>query len=132
MNARLWSKRLVRIVSVSIAVLLFLYLIWNSSNGWGGSEMVTAVGLILVIGAMLYLKQMENTAEKNVLQRIKTEYPPESQSQVLEVYEHMKIKELEGLFLKILDDAHGDVNAVRKFAGLAENVGWKAYLENKW
>jgi len=113
MNARLWSKRLVRIVSVSIAVLLFLYLIWNSSNGWGGSEMVTAVGLILVIGAMLYLKQMENTAEKNVLQRIKTEYPPESQSQVLEVYEHMKIKELEGLFLKILDDAHGDVNAVR-------------------
>ena len=43
-----------------------------------------------------------------------------------------RTKELEGLFLKILDDARGDVEQVKKLAALAESVGWKAFLENKW
>ena len=94
--------------------------------------MVTAIGLLLVVEAMLYLKQMENTAEKNVVQRIRAEYAPESHSEVFELYEHLKMKELEGLFLKILDDAKGDATKVKKLVSLAESMGWQAFLENRW
>lgn len=37
------------------------------------------------------------------------EYPAESQQHVREIYEHMKLKEMEGNFQKILDDTKGDV-----------------------
>jgi len=132
MNKSLGSKRLLRVAGVCLAVALALYFIWDGLNGWGGSEMITGIGLILVIGAMLYLKQMDNVSERAVSQKIKAEYPPESQKQVFEIYQHLKIKELEGLFLKILDDAHGNLNEVKKLASLAENVGWKAFIENRW
>ena len=79
---------------------------------------------------MVYLKRLENITEHSITQRIRNEYPSESQSQVFEIYEHLKTKELEGLFQKILDDAHGDISEVKKYASLAESVGWKDFLEN--
>lgn len=94
--------------------------------------MFTALSLILVFGAIFYLRQMQSVSEKAVSQRIKAEYPTEVQPQVFEIYRHLKIKELEGLFLKILDDAKGDLGQVKKLASVAENVGWKAFLDNKW
>jgi hypothetical protein len=75
---------------------------------------------------------VEIKAEANVTRRVKAEYSAELQPQVFEIYEHLKLKELEGLFLKILDDSHGDVKKVRELVNLAENVGWKAFIENHW
>ena len=94
--------------------------------------MFTALGLLLVIGAMLYLRQMQNISEKAVSQRIRAEYPSELQPKVFEIYRHLKSREIEGLFLKILDDSKGDLNQVKMLASVAENVGWQAFLENKW
>lgn len=107
---------------VALVVSLFL----------GNSAMFTGVGLLLVAGAMLYLKQMENVSERTVARRIKAEYPSDIQPQVFQIYEHLKIKEIEGLFLKILDDSHGDVNKVKDLAAVAESVGWKSFIENHW
>lgn len=107
---------------IALAVSLFL----------GNSEVCTGIGLLLVAGAMLYLRQEENVSEKDVARRIKAEYPAESQQHVREIYEHMKIKELEGLFQKILDDSKGDVKKVERLASVAENVGWRAFLDNHW
>jgi len=126
------SNRVLGFLGVVLAVILILSLLWDGSNGWGVSDMFTAFGLLLVFGAMLYLWQMQNTSEKAVSQRIKSEYPSELQPKVIEIYRHLKVKELDGLFLKILDDSKGDPNQVKKLASVAENVGWKAFLENKW
>jgi hypothetical protein len=131
MNKSVWSKRAPRVVGM-LVIALILYLIWDSSSGRGGSEIIAGIGLALAVGALLYLKQMENTSERSVAQRIKAEYSPESQPQVFEIYQHLKIKELEGLFLKILDDAHGDLNQVKKLSSVAESMGWRAFLENHW
>ena len=94
--------------------------------------MFTALSLLLMIGAMLYLRQMQNISEKAVSQRIRAEYPSELQPNVFEIYRHLKSREIEGLFLKILDDSKGDLNLVKMLASVAENVGWQAFLENKW
>ena len=94
--------------------------------------MFTVLGLLLVLGAMLYLNQMQNTSEKEVSRRIKAEYPAELQPSVFEIYRHLKVRELEGLFLTILDDSKGDLAQVRKLASVAENVGWRAFLETRW
>jgi len=75
---------------------------------------------------------VEIKAEANVTRRIKAEYSAELQPQVFEIYERLKLKELEGLFLKILDDSRGDVKKVRELASLVESVGWKAFIENHW
>lgn len=127
-----WSKRIVGIVGILLAATLILSLLWDGSNGWGGSDIFTAIGLLLVFGAMFYMWQMQNISEKTVSQRIRAEYPSELQPMVLEVYRHLKVKELDGLFLKILDDSKGDLNQVKKLASVAENVGWHSFLENKW
>lgn len=127
-----WSKRIVGIVGILLAATLILSLLWDGSNGWGGSDIFTAIGLLLVFGAMFYLWQMQNISEKTVSQRIKAKFPSELQPMVLEVYRHLKVKELDGLFLKILDDSKGDLNQVKKLASVAENVGWHSFLENKW
>ena len=127
-----WSKRIVGIVGILLAATLILSLLWDGSNGWGGSDIFTANGLLLVFGAMFYLWQMQNISEKTVSQRIKAKFPSELQPMVLEVYRHLKVKELDGLFLKILDDSKGDLNQVKKLASVAENVGWHSFLENKW
>jgi hypothetical protein len=81
---------------------------------------------------VLYLRRVEIKAEANVTRRIKAEYSAELQPQVFEIYERLKLKELEGLFLKILDDSRGDVKKVRELASLVESVGWKAFIENHW
>ena len=119
-------KKLPRTVAVLLVIALVISLLL------GNSEFCTGIGLLLVAGAMLYLKQMENVSERTVAQRIKAEYPSEIQPQVFGIYEHMKIKEFEGLFLKILDDSNGDVKKVEKLASIAESVGWRAFLENHW
>lgn len=98
----------------------------------GNSEACTGIGLLLVAGAMLYLKRQENVSEQDVAKRIKAEYPVESQAHVREIYKQMKIKEMEGLFQKILDDSKGDALKVEKLASVAESVGWKAFLDNHW
>ena len=126
MIANRMPKKLVNTVGVLLVIVLI------GSLFLGNSGVFTAVGLLLVVLAMLYLKQMEDVSERTVAQRIKAEYPSEIQAQVFEVYNHMKIKELEGLFLKVLDDSHGDINKVRKLASIAESVGWRAFLENHW
>ncbi len=132
MNTNRWLKRLLGYVGMPLVIVLFLYLIWRGSNGRGFWEVSTGIGLMLVLGTMLYLRHMENISERDITRRIQAEYPPESQPQVFETYEHLKIKELQGLFSKILDDAKGDPNQVRKLASVAESVGWKAFLENHW
>lgn len=127
-----WPKQFLRYVAAPLAIVLFLFLIWEGLNGWGFWGMTTAIGLLLVLAAMLYLKRMEIVSEEDVKRRIRTEFPVESQLQVLEVYRHLKVKELEGLFPKILDDAKGEPNKVSSLANLAESAGWKAFLESHW
>ena len=97
-----------------------------------GQGIIASIALLLVVGAILYLKRMQNVTEKDILRRVRAEYSLESQKQVLEFYRHLKTKELEGLFSKILDDAKGDINKVKKLTNVAESIGWKAFLENEW
>ena len=120
------SKHLLKYASI------FLILVLGTSLLLGNSNVCTAAGILLIAVAMLYLRQQEVVSEKEVARRIKAEFPTESQSHILEVYEHMKIKEMEGLFQKILDDAKGDVAKVERLASVAESVGWKAFLESHW
>jgi len=132
MNKSIWSRRYLRYIGVPLIIVLVLYLFWGGASGFGGGEICAGISLILAVGAMIYLKRLENIAEHNLTQRIRTEYPSESQSQVFEIYQHLKTKELEGLFQKILDDARGDINEVKKYATLAESIGWKDFLENRF
>ena len=132
MNGYQLPKRLLGSVGILLVITLFLSLWWDIPNGLDGSEMFTAIGLLLVLGVIVYFKRMENVSENAVSKRIRTEYPAESQPQVFEIYQHLKRKELEGLFLKILEDANGDLSKVKSLASLAESVGWKAFLENHW
>lgn len=93
---------------------------------------LTVIALLLIVGALIHLKWTETISERTISRRIKAEYPVEVQAQVYQTYQHMKVKELEGLFLKILDDANGDVLKVQKLASIAESVSWRAFLENHW
>jgi hypothetical protein len=120
------SKKWLNVLGILLTVALVISLLL------GSSEAFTGIGLLLVAIAMLYLKYQENISENEVARKIKAEYPAESQQRVREIYEHMKIKEMEGLFQKILDDSKGDVQKVERLANVAENVGWKAFLENHW
>ena len=97
-----------------------------------GQTIFASLAVLLVAGLILYLRSMQNVTEKDVRHRIRAEYSPEDQKIVLEFYRRLKIKELEGLFSKILDEANGDINKVRKLANVAEDIGWKAFLENEW
>lgn len=132
MSNRTWSRRLLKYGAFPLVAVLVLYIIRDTFNHRGGRDLLPAMALLLVIGAMIYLKRLENISEKTVTQRIRAEYPPACQPQVFKIYQHLKTRELEGLFLKILDEADGDLNEVIKFAGIAESVGWKAFLENHW
>lgn len=120
------SKKWLNVLGILLTVALVISLLL------GSSEAFTGIGLLLVAIAMLYLKYQENISENEVARKIKAEYPAESQQRVRKIYEHMKIKEMEGLFQKILDDSKGDVQKVERLANVAENVGWKAFLENHW
>lgn len=132
MNGNQWSKRWLGYAGILLVIALVLSLWWDISDGLGGSEIFTTIGLLVVFGVIIYFKRMENASENIVSQRIRAEYPSEAQPQIFEIYEHLKRKELEGLFLKILEDANGDINKVNSLASLAESVGWKAFIENHW
>ena len=132
MNASISSKRLLKVIGIPLAIALVLYLVWDGSKGFSIAGICAGVGLLLVAGAMLYIKQMEIVSERNITKRIRAEYPSDLQAEIIKVYEHLKVKELEGLFGKILDDAKGNASQVAKLASVAESVGWKAFMENHW
>ena len=132
MYTSIQSKRLLKYAGIPIVIALVLYLIWDGSNGLGTGEILAGICLVLFIGAMTYLRQSDITADRDIAQRIKAEYSTESQPQVFEIYNHLKTKEIEYLFSKVLDEAKGDVKEVKKLAGIAESVGWKSFLENHW
>lgn len=87
---------------------------------------------MLFAAVMLYFRQLDVKADREIAQRIKAEFSAESQAEVSDIYYGLKVKELEYLFGKVLDDAHGDIGEVRKLAALAQSIGWKAFLENRW
>ena len=132
MNGVQWSRKWLGSVGILLVITLVLSLWWDIPHGLDGSEVFTGIGLLLVFGVIVYFKRMENVSEKAVSWRIRAEYPAESQPQVYEIYRQLKRKELEGLFLKILEDAQGDVSKVKSLASLAESVGWRAFLESHW
>lgn len=122
----------VKVFGIVTAGVLILSLAWDSSNGFGGSEIFTGIALLLVVGAILYLFRMENISEREVLLRIRGEFSPEAQAEALKSYQHLKTKELEGLFTKILDEANGDLGKVKQLSSVAESVGWKAFINNHY
>ncbi|KAA0274466.1 MAG: hypothetical protein EDM79_08380 [Chloroflexi bacterium] len=132
MNMFLWKKNGVFYTITGIVIALAASLVLDGSNGLGLSEIFTGIALLLAVGAFLYLMNMQDVSEREVNRKVQAEYPLEKQPQVFEVYRRLKSRELDGLFLKILDDAKGDVGKVTSLANLAENVGWKAFIENKW
>lgn len=132
MNNGVGSRRILRYGSIALAIVLILYLAWVVSSGWGASTLVAGVAVLLFIAAMLYLRQMDIKSDAQIKQRIRAEYPSESQPQVLELYDRLKTKELEYVFAKVLDDAKGNLNEVKKLAALAESIGSKAFLETHW
>jgi hypothetical protein len=132
MNEKILTKRLVKYLGIPLIVVLAIYLATGGVRGWGSDDVFAGIGLALVIGAMIYLKRLDDKADQEIAQRIKAEYPTEAQPQVFQEYKHLKTKELEYLFAKILDEAKGNFNEVKKFTALAESVGWKAFLENRW
>ena len=132
MNNSNWSQRVLKFAGVGIVIALVLSLVVDSSNGLGGSEIFTGIALLLAFGAILYLKNLGDVTEREVTRRVRAEYPKEIQPQVFEIYRHLKTKELEGLFSKILDDANGNADKVKKLASVAESVGWKAFIESQW
>lgn len=132
MKEKDWVQKPLRYVGGGIIIALVLSLVWDGSNGIGGSEIFTGIALLLAIGSILYLKNMGDVTEREVTRRVRSEYPKEIQPQVFDIYRHLKTKELEGLFSKILDDANGDANKVKKLASVAESIGWKAFIESQW
>jgi hypothetical protein len=71
MNANQWPKRLLRYVGILLVITLILSLLWDVSNGWGGSEIFTGIGLLMVLGVIVYFRRMENVSENAVSQRIR-------------------------------------------------------------
>jgi hypothetical protein len=109
-----------------------LYLVWVASQGLGTANICAGIGLLLFIVYMVDLKRSETRADRNIARRIRAEYPVADQPHVYELYERLKARELEYLFQKVLDEAGGNLDEARKLTGLAENIGWKAFLENRW
>ena len=132
MNNSNWSQRILKYAGVGIVIALVLSLVVDSSNGLGGSEIFTGIALLLAFVAILYLKNLGDVTEREVARRVRAEYSKEIQPQVFEIYRHLKTRELEGLFTKILDDANGNADKVKKLASVAESVGWKAFIESQW
>ncbi len=136
MNATMWRgirpRRLLKYAAIPIGVLLALCLVWAILSGPRGADILAGVALLLYIAAMINIQRSEVRADHEIAQRIRAEYPAELQPQVFELYARLKARELEYLFQKVLDDAQGDLAQAKKLAGLAENIGWKAFLENRW
>lgn len=129
---RMWSRRLLKYAAIPVIVLLALYLAWALFRGPQGADIIAGVALLLFIAYMINVRRSEAKADQAIAERIRAEYPPESQPELFELYDRLKVKELEYLFEKVLDDAHGILPEARKLAGLAESIGWKAFLESHW
>ncbi len=132
MRAALSPKRLLRYGAIALVIVVIVDMSWVAWHSWLGSSLCTGMGLVLFAAAMYYFRKQDVKAEQEIVARIKAEYPPESQSEVYDIYYGLKLKELEYLFGKVLDDAKGDIREVRKLAGLAQSIGWKAFLEHRW
>ncbi len=126
------SRKILRYGGIALVIAVVLYIGWIGWNGWVTSSICAGIALVLFAGAWFYYRQLEVKADREIARRIKTEFPTESQSEVLGLYHGLKMKELEPLFSKVLDDAKGNMQEVRKLSALAESVGWKAFLENRW
>ena len=132
MSIGLSPKRILRYGGIALIIALILYIGWVGWRGWVTSSICAGVGLLLYAALMLYYRQLDIKADREIAQRINAEFPPETRSEVSDIYDGLKTKELEYLFAKVLDDAKGDIREVRKLAALAQNIGWKAFLENRW
>ncbi len=128
----IWSKRMLGFASVPVVVLLVLYLAWAFLRGPRSSDIVAGMALLIFAALVVNFKQAEVRADREIAQRIRTEFAGKDQPDVLALYNRLKAKELEGLFQKVLDDAHGDLAQAQKLTGLAESMGWRAFLENRW
>src|SRR5512141_1440260 len=126
------SKRMLKYGGIALVLAALVYVSWIGWRSWVTSSICTGVGLLLFGAAMYRFRQQDVRADREIAQRIKAEFPPECQAEVADIYYGMQMKELEYLFGKVLDDAKGDVKEVRKLAALAQSVGWKAFLENRW
>ena len=126
------SRRLVRYAAVAVMVLLVIYLIWAFLRGPRSADIIAGAALLLFAALVFNFRSAEIRADRAIAQRVRTEFSAEDQPRVLELYERLKAKELEPLFQKVLDDAHGDLQQVQKLSGLAESLGWRAFLENRW
>ncbi len=128
----IWSRRLLKYAALPAGAAVVLYLVWVASQGLGTANLCAGIGLLLFIVYMIDLKRSETRADRNIAQRIRAEYPANDQPQVFELYDRLKSKELEYLFQKVLDDAGGNLDEARKLTGLAESIGWTAFLETRW
>lgn len=132
MKNRTWTKRLATYVGIPVVVALAVYLVWDAKNGVGTAGVCAGTALVLGLAAMAYLLLPEIRAERDIAGRIRAEYPSGSQAQVLAAYNRLKSKELEYVFIKVLDDAKGNPAEVEKLCGIAESAGAKAFLEDRW
>ncbi len=130
MKTGLSPKRLLRYAGIALVFAVILYIGWR---GWvTGSSIFAGILLVLFAAAILSFKLREIRADREIARRINTEFPHESQPEALDLYHGLKTKELEYLFAKVLDDAKGDMREVRRLAAIAQSVGSKAFLENRW
>ena len=132
MGVGIWSKRILRYGGIALVIAVVMYIGWIGWNGWVTSSICAGICLVLFAAVLFNYRRQEIKADRDIAQRIKTDFPAESQSEVLGLYHGLKMKELECLFAKVLDDAKGDIREARKLSALAESTGWKAFLENRW
>lgn len=132
MNRSVWSKWLLKYAAIPGVVILALCLVWAVLSGTRGPDIVAGIALVLYAAVMINFKRSEIRADREIAQRIQAEYPAGDQPVVFDLYNRLKIKELEYLFQKVLDDAKGNLAEAKKLTGLAESIGWKAFLENRW
>lgn len=132
MKSTIKFRELISYAGLGIIITLVISLLLSTSDGLRGSDIFSGIALFLALGAMLYLRNLQAVSEREVRQRIAKEFSTAEQPLVFESYRHLKARELEGLFLKILDDAQGDLSKVRKLASIAESTSWTSFLEGRW
>lgn len=128
----IWSRRLLKYAALPLGTALVLYVAWVALQGLGTANICAGIGLLLFMVYMVNLKRAENRTDRNFAQRIRAESAADDQPELFELYDRLKAKELEYLFEKVLDDAKGDLIEARKLSGLAQNIGWKAFLDTRW
>ena len=132
MKKSFWSTSLPGKLGVLFFLVVAATFIWDGVTEPGFWGVCTGAGILLALGAFLYIQRLDDQGDSHTLRRIRAEFSPASQPEVLALYHQLKVKNLDGLFSKILDDARGNAAEVRKLAGIAESVGWNDFLEDKW